>query len=203
MQTSKVTNALTCYILHYKSDEQRDIPRTTSSDDSGGLFAQQHRHKLANFPPSCSQWNTFIRLQKRRCMLCRVDLLVGGGAACSSSTLCLFKRTLFSHCFGSDAMLVGDSASRANCQNPVFATVTVQGRSEACVWGGVGSAQWHLGRGGGASLNLFRQKLTNLTHPPSRHSMNFIIINCRWLSFDETCAVLPTAVIPSLTGSVC
>lgn len=43
MQTSELTDALTCYILHYKSDKRQNIPHMTRLDDS--CFAQQHRQK--------------------------------------------------------------------------------------------------------------------------------------------------------------
>lgn len=52
MQTSELSNALTCYILHYKSDKQQNIPHTTRSLDT--RFAQQHRQKPSP-PPSFSQ----------------------------------------------------------------------------------------------------------------------------------------------------
>lgn len=43
MQTSELTDALTCYILHYKREKRQNIPRMTRSVD--GCFAQQHRQK--------------------------------------------------------------------------------------------------------------------------------------------------------------
>lgn len=52
MQTSKLTDALTCYILHYKSDKQQNIPHMTRLVDS--CFAQQRRQKTIP-PPSFSQ----------------------------------------------------------------------------------------------------------------------------------------------------
>lgn len=54
MQTSEVTDALTCYILHYKSDKQQNIPHTTPSVDSETLCTATQT-KTVNSPPSSSQ----------------------------------------------------------------------------------------------------------------------------------------------------
>lgn len=128
MQTSEATDALTCYILHYKSDKQKNIPHTTrnalhSNTDKSCEFSTLLLAVKSTF--------IYLCLQKRQRRLGRVDSLVGGGTSCFSCSLCLFKGTLFSHCFSGDAALARDSASQANCQGPVLATAVDQGRSQA------------------------------------------------------------------------
>lgn len=83
MQTSELTDALTCYILHYKREKRQNIPRMTRSVD--GCFAQQHRQKKT--PESSTvllalkYFFIHLRLQKRQRALGRADSLVGGGTA--------------------------------------------------------------------------------------------------------------------------